>query len=54
METGRRWMDWVKVLDQWNGNKSSLRPIVSYLEREHGISHRWAQVIALYYQVERL
>jgi hypothetical protein len=54
LETGQRWNVWVRVLDQWDGNKSSLRPIVSYLEDEHNVPQRWAQVIALYYQVERL
>ncbi len=52
--TGRRWAEWLRLLDQWNGEKTRLRPIVSYLVSQYSVNPSWAQVIALYYQMERL
>lgn len=51
--TGMRWAEWRRVLDRWEGNKTQLRPIVSYLVNQHHVHHTWAQVIALYYLIER-
>jgi hypothetical protein len=53
-KTGRRWAEWQRLLDQWEGDKTRLRPMISHLVSEHRVSPSWAQVIALYYQVERL
>jgi hypothetical protein len=52
--TGRGWAEWQQTLDQWQGDKTRLRPIISHLVSEHRVNPSWAQVIALYYQVERL
>jgi hypothetical protein len=53
-KTGRRWAEWERLLDQWEGDKTRLRPMVSHLVSEYGVNPAWAQVIALYYQMERL
>jgi|FLYN01.1.fsa_nt_gi hypothetical protein len=52
--TGRRWAEWLQELDQWDGDKTSLRHMVNFLVSQHNVTPHWAQVIALYYQVERL
>ena len=52
--TGQPWRQWAAILDAWDGDRTRVRPIISYLMYEYDLSRFWAQVIATYYLMERV
>jgi hypothetical protein len=47
--TGRGMQEWARLLDKWNGDKSTADILVRYLVMQHKLPSFWAQAIAKRY-----
>lgn len=52
--TGRCWLDWLEIIDAWNGEKQSFKTIMKYVMKQYGLNYYWAQAVAVYYVWNRV
>ena len=50
INTGKDWIEWTTVLDEWGGENKSLLAIKRRLIQQHALSPFWAQMIAVDYK----
>jgi len=51
--TKKCWREWMGILDAWETDDKSFRPIFKYLMKCCGLNYYWAQVIAAEYIMKR-
>jgi hypothetical protein len=51
--TGRDWMAWLAILDQWGARDHTHREIVAFLSAEHAVPGWWTQTITNGYERAR-
>ena len=51
--TGRYWLDWIAVLDEWGATAHKHGEIVEFLNREHGVPPWWRQAVTNGYERAR-
>jgi hypothetical protein len=52
--TGKNWMEWLEIIDKWNGNKQSFSTIANNLKKHYQLSYYWAQAVAVHYIWKRV
>ncbi len=48
--TGRYWLEWIAILDAWDGRGHKHGEIVEYLSREHSVPPWWRQAVTNGYE----
>jgi hypothetical protein len=51
--TGRRWLEWIAILDEWGATSHRHPEIVEYLSHEHGVAPWWRQAVTNGYERAR-
>jgi hypothetical protein len=51
--TGRYWLEWIAVLDEWGATSHKHGEIVEYLSREHSVPPWWRQAVTNGYERAR-
>jgi hypothetical protein len=45
--------EWLALLDTWNSDDKRFQPTLRYLMMFYGLNYYWAQVIAVFYVMNR-
>jgi hypothetical protein len=48
--TGRHWLEWIAILDEWGARGHKHGEIVEYLSREHAVPPWWRQAVTNGYE----
>lgn len=51
--TGKRWDDWLRLLDTWDAAPRPHAEIAQYISAEYGVSGWWAQTVTVGYERAR-
>jgi hypothetical protein len=51
--TGKRWSEWLAVLDRWGAAERTHAEIARYVNEEHGVSGWWSQTVTVGYERAR-
>ena len=52
-KTGKTIVEWMSILDSWNGLEKGHTKMTIYLEQEFNLTPEWAQAVAIRYQKEK-
>ncbi len=52
--TGKNWVEWMEIIDKWNGKKQSFTTIARYLRKQYQLNYYWAQAVAVHYIWKRV
>ena len=48
--TGKRWKQWISILNRFNVKKNGHRLAVAFLAKRYKIGPWWSQAVAIYYE----
>jgi hypothetical protein len=48
--TGRHWLEWIAILDEWGARAHRHGEIVEYLSHDHGVAPWWRQAVTNGYE----
>lgn len=48
-KTGKKSIEWIKILDQINADKQKTNEIVTFLLAEYNVNRYWARTITTYF-----
>ena len=51
--TGKKWAEWIRILDAAGARKMSHQEIVAYLSERHSVGPWWAQMVTVSYEQAR-